>query len=80
MFNQHVAYCLTTFLKKKCLYSNSERFHLSTISSQFGVIIVGRFINISNKSTKKTSIQIQLYTIAKEERKKRKDKSCILQK
>ena len=33
--------------------------------------IIGRFINISNKSTK-TSIQIQLYTIAKKEKKKKK--------
>ena len=32
------------------------------------ILIIGRFINISNKSTK-TSIQIQLYTIAKKRKK-----------
>ena len=33
------------------------------------ILIIGRFINISNKSTK-TSIQIQLYTIAKKKERK----------
>ena len=42
------------------------------------ILIIGRFINISNKSTK-TSIQIQLYKIAKK-KKEKEDKSCILQK